>query len=137
MDKSYKFTVALILLVSLAVMVAVSIQEAGTQDELAHIPAGYSYVRFLDYRLNPEHPPLIKALSALPLLFERLNFPTQSSAWQKDRNGQWEMGAKFLYESGNDADRIIQSSRIAPLLLPLLLAFFIYIWSRELMGRWW
>ncbi len=106
-------------------------------DELAHIPAGYGYVRFLDYRLNPEHPPLIKALAALPLLFEGLNFPTQSSAWQKDVNGQWEMGTKFLYESGNDADRIIQSSRIAPLLITLLLALFIYIWSRELIGRWW
>ena len=127
----------LILAISLTLSLKSSLQESAIMDELAHIPAGYSYVRFLDYRLNPEHPPLIKALSALPLLFEGLNFPTQSSAWQKDVNGQWEMGAKFLYESGNDADRIIQSSRIAPLLLTLLLAFFIYIWSRELIGRWW
>ena len=48
-------------------------------DESAHIPAGYSYVRYLDYRLNPEHPPLLKALAAFPLLFMNLNFPTAST----------------------------------------------------------
>jgi hypothetical protein len=36
-------------------------------DEIAHIPSGYSYLHFGDYRLNPEHPPLIKDLAGLPL----------------------------------------------------------------------
>src|SRR3989344_706781 len=114
-------------------------------DELAHIPAGYSYVQYFDYRLNPEHPPLLKVLSALPLLFQKpfdttqgeLNFPLKSRAWQKDINGQWEVGNLFLYESGNDADKIIQWARLAPLFITLLLIIFIYIWAKELMGRWW
>ena len=75
MDNTSKFTVVLILLVSLVLMVNVSLQEAGTQDELAHIPAGYSYVRYSDYRLNPEHPPLVKMMAGVPLLFLDLNFP--------------------------------------------------------------
>lgn len=113
-------------------------------DELAHIPSGYGYVKYLDYRLNPEHPPLVKALAALPLLFQsfgsaqdKLNFPTDKSAWQTDVNGQWEAGAQFLYESGNDADKIIQWSRLGPMILTLILIIFIYIWAKELMGRWW
>lgn len=113
-------------------------------DELAHIPAGYGYIKYLDFRLNPEHPPLVKALSALPLLFQsfgsvqnKLNFPTDKSAWQKEINGQWEAGSQFLYESGNDADKIIQWARLAPILLTLILIIFIYIWSKELIGRWW
>ena len=37
-------------------------------DELAHIPAGYGYIHNFDYRLNPEHPPLVKALAMFPVL---------------------------------------------------------------------
>ncbi|MEK7496098.1 MAG: glycosyltransferase family 39 protein [Patescibacteria group bacterium] len=125
-------------------MLNASLQESATMDELAHVPAGYGYVKYLDYRLNPENPPLVKALAALPLLFQKLNFPTDKSAWQTDINGQWEAGAQFLYEStpaggqaGNDADKINQWSRLEPMLLTLLLIIFIYIWGKELMGRWW
>ena len=42
-----------------------------TMDELAHLPAGYSYLTQKDMRLNPEHPPLIKDLAAFPLLFQK------------------------------------------------------------------
>ena len=118
-------------------MFYVSSQESATMDELAHIPAGYGYVKYLDYRLNPEHPPLVKAIAALPLLLQKLNFPTNKSSWQTDVNGQWAAGAEFLYESGNDADKIIQWSRFGPMLLTVLLIILIYIWAKELIGRWW
>ena len=41
---------------------------SATFDEPHHLAAGYSYLRWQDYRLNPEHPPLSKKLAALPLL---------------------------------------------------------------------
>src|SRR5580700_7075098 len=31
-----------------------------TIDEAYHIAAGVSYVRYADFRINPEHPPLVK-----------------------------------------------------------------------------
>ncbi len=128
---------AVIVLTSFGLMLNASLQESATMDELAHIPAGYSYVKYLDYRLNPEHPPLVKALAALPLLFQNLHFPLDKSSWQTDINGQWVAGTQFLYESGNDADKIIQWSRLGPMLLTLILIIFIYLWSKELLGRWW
>src|SRR3989344_2626653 len=106
-------------------------------DELAHIPAGYSYARYQDHRLNPEHPPLVKVLAGIPLLLQGLNFPTDQDSWQKDINGQWTAGSQFLYESGNDADRIISWARFGPILLTLLLIIAVYWFSKELMGRWW
>ena len=112
-------------------------KEAAIMDELAHIPAGYGYVKYFDFRLNPEHPPLVKALAAFPLLFQDLKFPTDKSAWQSEINGQWAAGAQFLYESGNDADKIIRWSRVGPMILTLILIIFIYFWSKELIGRWW
>src|SRR6266566_1451680 len=65
-------------------------------DEIAHIPAGYSYVHFGDYRLNPEHPPLIKDLAGLPLQFMNLKFPTDRKEWTTDVNGQWQAGWDFI-----------------------------------------
>jgi len=129
--------VCLTLAAAFALMFYASSQESATMDELAHIPAGYGYVKYLDYRLNPEHPPLVKAIASLPLLLQKLNFPTNKSSWQTDVNGQWASGAEFLYESGNDPDKIIQWSRLGPMLLTILLIFFIYIWAKELIGRWW
>ncbi len=127
----------LIVFLSFGLMVSSSLKESATMDELAHIPAGYGYVKYFDYRLNPEHPPLVKAIAAFPLLFQNLNFPTDKKAWSTDINGQWEAGAQFLYESGNNADKIIQSSRVGPMLLTIILIIFIYIWAKELMGGWW
>jgi hypothetical protein len=127
----------LIMAASLALMVNSSLRESATMDELAHIPAGYSYVKFGDFRLNPEHPPLLKALAAFPLLFTSLNFPSEAKAWTEDVNGQWETGTLFIYQSGNNADLIIQLSRIAPMLLTLLLIFFTWLLGKKIMGEKW
>lgn len=43
-----------------------------TYDETVHLVAGYSYLVTHDYRLNPEHPPLVKMIAALPLLGMRV-----------------------------------------------------------------
>lgn len=106
-----------------------------TMDEKAHIPSGYSYLKFHDYRLNPEHPPLAKDLSAIPLLFLDLKFPTEHSSWTNDINGQWESGDQFIFKSGNEPDQIIFWSRIPMILLLLLTGWFIFFWVRKLGGN--
>jgi len=46
-----------------------SIQHKGiTNDEATHIPSGYSYWKTGDFRMNVEHPPLIKLIASAPLL---------------------------------------------------------------------
>ena len=127
----------IILIGSFALMITSSLQESAIMDELAHIPAGYGYVKYLDFRLNPEHPPLVKALAAFPLIFQNLNFPTDSSYWLKDINGQWAVGSQFLYEYKNDADQIIDWARVGPMILTIILILFVYIWAKELLGKWW
>lgn len=128
-------------------------------DELAHIPAGFGYLRG-DYRLNPEHPPLIKTLAAVSgWLFARPhtitgetcvgvggklqclfgvgagpNFPTDTKAWQEEINGQWEQGAIFLYESGNNADQLIFWMRLPLLLLTILFGWIMFRWIQGRFG---
>lgn len=128
---------AAILASSFILLLDASRHESAIMDELAHVPAGYGYVHELDTRLNPEHPPLVKIVSALPLLFQDLNFPTNSPAWTDEINGQWVMGTQFFYESGNNADRLIQWARFGPIVLTVLLSLLIFVWSRSLMGPWW
>ena len=108
--------------------------DSATMDELAHIPAGYSYLAQKDYRLNPEHPPLIKDLAAFPLLYLNLNFPTDVGAWKNDVNGQWDMGRIFLYESGNNADKILRFSRFPIMLLALIFGWLLFRWVRGIYG---
>lgn len=126
-----------ICVVSFSFMFYASRTDSAVMDELAHIPAGYGYVHDLSYNLNPEHPPLVKAIAALPLLFLNLNFATNDTAWTTDVNSQWAMGSNLLYGEGNDADQILRWARIGPILLTILLIVLVYIWSRELLGNWW
>jgi hypothetical protein len=79
-------------------------EDALTTDEPIHLTAGYTYLRFRDARLNPEHPPLLKLLAALPLPPLALDFPLTHPAWQSD--DPWQIWYPFLYESGNDPHRI-------------------------------
>jgi hypothetical protein len=67
--------VSLFVAAFVAMTVVFSKSASATSDEVAHLPAGYTYLRWHDYRLNPEHPPLIKKMAALPLLW-RKDWPT-------------------------------------------------------------
>lgn len=109
--------------------------ESATMDELAHIPAAFGYVTQGDYRLNPEHPPLQKALSGLvSRAATRAHFPTDTPAWQDEVNGQWTQGAIFLYESGNDADAVIFWARVPIMLLALFFGGLLFIWTKKRFG---
>ncbi|MCR4322925.1 MAG: glycosyltransferase family 39 protein, partial [Candidatus Azambacteria bacterium] len=84
--------------------------------------------------INPEHPPLLKDISGLPLLFLDLNFPETSAAWQTDLNGQWKLGELFLYESGNNPDQILFWARLGPMLLTILFGFLLFRFGKEWFG---
>ena len=135
LNKSFSNSIALSLLGIFFILLFFSaLNDSATMDELAHIPAAYSYIALQDYRLNPEHPPLIKDLAAVPLLFLNLKFPTESDVWQKYVNGQWDAGRIFLYESGNNANQIIFWSRIPIMLLAILFGWLLFIWLGRLYG---
>src|SRR5947199_2424322 len=87
-----------------------------TYDEAAHLAAGYSYFARRDFRLNPEHPPLIKQLLALPLFVGyRIAFNPDPQHWS---NGDdYLIGQDLVYKSILPADRILLLSRIPNLLI--------------------
>jgi len=110
--------------------------DSATMDEVAHLPSGYSYLTQKDMRLNPEHPPLIKDLSAVPLLFiKEINFPSEIKDWKEDVNGQWGFGYNFLYQSGNPVDKMIFWGRIPMILILILFGYYVFRWAKELFGN--
>lgn len=125
-------TVGFILAWMLIISLVVSSQESTTMDEQAHIPSGYTYVKYNDMRLNPEHPPMLKDLAGIPLLFLDVKFPIDSQEWQNGINEQWTLGNKFIHS--NNADAITFWSRFPIILIALLLGFFIFRWTSELAG---
>ncbi len=126
------YIVIIILGIILNVSIIVSSQESTTMDEQAHIPAAYTYVKYNDMRLNPEHPPLLKDLAGIPLQFLNVKFPADDPGWINGINEQWNLGNKFIHS--NNAEDITFWSRLPIILIALLLGFFIYKWTRELAG---
>ncbi len=135
-NRATNIIAAFLLLLMFFIAVSSIAGDSLTMDELAHLPAGYSYLTQKDMRLNPEHPPLIKDLAAFPLLFIKgINFPSEIKSWKNDVNGQWEFGNNFLFKSGNPADKMIFLARIPMILMLMLLGFYIFKWARELWGN--
>jgi hypothetical protein len=116
---------ALFILVSLSSMA----RQSATFDETAHLGAGYTYTRFGDFHLNPEHPPLAKWVAGIALLPLK---PRIDSSWKT--LDQWKFGSSFLYE-WNDADRLLFWGRLPIVFLGLLLGLAVWWAARDLYGR--
>jgi hypothetical protein len=134
LEKYQYWIVGGILTIMLALSISVSLGDAAIMDEVAHIPSGYSYVKYHDYRLNPEHPPLLKDLAGIPLQFMKVTFPTDEAFWTTDANGQWDAGSTFLYFPGNNTEAILFWSRFPIILIALALGFMIFKWAKDLFG---
>lgn len=132
-------TLLLVLMMDLAFFSILN--DSTTMDELAHIPAGYSYISQKDMRLNPEHPPVLKDLSGLSVWFgskiakSPINFPDQVKSWQQDINGQWDFGREFLYKSNNNTDQIIFLARLPMILIMLILGLYVFKMAQEIYGN--
>lgn len=125
---------ALLLGVILALQIGTAWQESQTIDEAVHLSAGLSYLTTGDFRLNPEHPPLIKELAALPLLFTTTKFPVNDVTWSQW--AQYPLGSIFLYHNSLSAQTILFLGRLPIMFLTILLGWLIYRTSRKLFGDW-
>lgn len=123
---------AAILVVMFCLTIFASKGDSGTVDEIAHIPSGYSYLKYADFRLNPEHPPLAKALSGVLLQFVHIKDLRENWSW--DGMNQWEAGWNMLYHSGNNPEQILFLSRLPMILLAIGLGLLLFIWAKKLWG---
>lgn len=126
-----KIVVGLILLFSFIILISSSRGDSVTYDEKVHIPAGYLHVFKGDYTYNTEHPSLANDLSGFFVgLFAKPHLPVEKIG---DLN-QYQYGEKFLYENGNNAQKILFWGRLPILLLTLVLFYLVFLWAWEVWG---
>jgi len=105
-----------------------------TIDEAMHLAAGYSYLTKRDFRIEPQNPPLIKELLALPALVAyRLPFRPDPQDW-RNADG-YLIGRDLLYQSKPTADQILTLSRFPNLFLGGMLVTLTGWWAYRLWGH--
>ena len=114
-------------------------QQSPTFDEPIHLLGGYSYLKWNDFRINPEHPPLIKLWAALPLLGLDINDPRPFTPYwdlilKTEPGGPFYPLVQEMFFVRNDAERLFFRAKLQMLVLSIVLALFVSIWSNELYG---
>lgn len=107
--------------------------DAPTTDEGVEITDGLAAVRRHDLRLNPQHPPLAKALAAIPVLFARPPLPG-GFAW---RAGKWRRYSGVFFDTLRTRAairKVTTLARIVPVLELVLSVLTIYALAIRLAG---
>lgn len=143
MKGDYRAAVALtvVVLLAFALLIISAQKNSQTTDEGVHLYAGYTYLTKRDFRFDPEHPPLLKEVGALPLLFSRdLKLPPDElwnnaadfykDSWREARSS----GEAFLYSAGNDPKQLLFRGRFPFIILTIVLGLFAFFWARKLYG---
>ena len=101
-------------------------------DEVAHLPAGLSYLKTGDFRFSPEHPPLFKMWCAWPLLFMDVKWPAADEPnWvSPDPFGF----GQILLCALNNGQKLIQVGRGMMVLVLLGTGLAVYGLGRTLFG---
>ncbi len=104
-----------------------------TFDEPQHLAAGFSYWVRNDFRLDPENGNLIARWAALPLRSGDTRFLSPNdSAWQYADEG--DTAHRFLYELGNDPDRMLAQARLMMSIFGIGVCLLVYRIAREFFG---
>ncbi|HKY07958.1 MAG TPA: glycosyltransferase family 39 protein, partial [Candidatus Binatia bacterium] len=131
--------VGALLLIFGLLAVSSSLRQSPTVDESVHLLGGYSYLKWGDYRVNPEHPPLVKIWAALPLLWLELKDPRPSNpTWnqiiESEPGGPVYPLARETFFNLNDAAMPFFYGKLQMLLIGAALGLFVYLWSRRFFG---
>ena len=109
-------------------------------DDSMHMPAGYSYLLTRDYRLNQEHPPLIKLLSGLGLWRLHPHFPFESPGWQQaatprdPEDGMVKIEEAFFETNAKQFEQIAFYGRLPMLVVALTMLLVVWWFTRQLFG---
>jgi hypothetical protein len=125
----------LLVLVFLGELIVSVHRQSLSWDEGDHIYAGYESWTTGDFGINPEHPPLLKAIATLPLLMMHLSAPAPKSP-TFSKNEAYFNGRSLIYDNGGlaVANRIIFRARMMAAIFSLALATLVYLACLEIFG---
>ena len=119
------------LALSMLVQMWASIRQLSvTSDEIDHLHAGYRYLQCGDFGWNPEHPPLVKMVAALPLLGMHVNDPVANACGlTTSRELDFRYGHIFTFANPQS---MLLMARMAASIFAIMLLIATYLFAREL-----
>ncbi len=123
-------TVCVLLLIFLLQLAFSVRRNSITWDEDDHIYAGYMQWKQAEYGLNPEHPPLVKFIAAIPLLNMQLKMPALQN--REFKHEAFLGGKEFIFQ--NDFETILFRARMAAACFTILLLVLVFFAAREMFG---
>ncbi len=131
--RHWKFRLGALALVGcMAVRLFISLQSTAlATDEFVHIPAGYVHLTIHRFDFNAEHPPLIKMLSAIPLLILKPSLPGDPQN-KKDWMDWFKFCTDFFYLPAAKERQIITWARVPMIFVSCLLGLLIFEWTSSL-----
>ena len=132
-DKWVWVVVLCLLAVQAAQTIYVVHRESLTFDEGNHMFAGYMMAHTGDYGLNPEHPPLVKLLAAVPILGRELRVPPLQG--REFKAEAYLDGRDWLARNDGSTQHIVFAMRLAAGLLALALSLTVFCAAREWFGQ--
>jgi len=128
--KSVLFTAVIVLLLAAIPIQAVPslVRKSATFDEASHLSSAYEYLVTGVFQQHLDHPPLADQMAAFPLLFLKLQLPSDEAS----QKSLIRFGNRFVYRNVRDADTILLWGRLPVVLLTVLLGWMVFSWGREL-----
>ena len=133
LEKHSTAIVIILLAILFFVVFTSSLTESQIIDEGTHLASGYSYLVTSDFRMNPEHPPLIKILAGLSARILDPELPINHSSWPE--TDQWAFAYQFLYHNQVTADDLLLLGRIPIMILSVLLSLSVYLVTKRYFGK--
>lgn len=107
---------------------------SATTDESFHLLAGYRYWQCGDFGINPEHPPLLKLVAALPLRLGGVVEPQGPCGAQLTQKlDGFKAGIEFMEQNGGS--RFLVPARLAAASFSLLLVALVFFATKEMFGN--
>lgn len=111
-----------------AAMVSTAVEQSPTIDEPVYVATGVVYLKRHDLRYNAEHPPLGKLVIGAGAVAGGARLDSSFTGTQQD------VGRHLLYESGNDAQRVMLAARLPVIVLTLCFGLVVFLFARDLAG---
>src|SRR5580698_3074439 len=130
--KYFWLAVAALLVIQATLALTMVHRESLTFDEDDHMFAGYMMWKAGDYGLNPEHPPLVKLLAAVPILSDHLWVPPPRHQFFKAE--AYLNGRDWLARNDGDRQQLVFKMRASAELLAIGLCLLVFLTAREWFG---
>jgi hypothetical protein len=108
--------------------------KSAVYDEAVHLLAGWRGLTEGDRDFNHEHPPLMKALAAAPIVLSGAAKPIVPWSYRREFD-EWPLSHAWLYHV-NDGDRLLRIGRLSIACVGAALGFLVCLTAWSLAGPW-